>query len=70
MAKTEKEQTGADASAANSEQAAGDSPLVQVRVTKTGTNISGMTYLAGIKVYVTSAQATALEQAKAACRVF
>ena len=44
--------------------------LVKVRVTRTGTNISGMTYLAGVVVNVTPDQAAALEQAKAGCRVF
>lgn len=71
MAKTEKEQT-APASAAGeagtSEQA--KPQLVKVRVTKTGTNISGMTYLAGSVVNVTPAQAAALEQAKAGYQVF
>ena len=56
MAKTEKEQTAPQ--------------LVKVRVTRTGTNISGMTYLAGVVVNVTPDQAAALEQAKAGCRVF
>lgn len=71
MAKTEKEQM-APASAAGeagaSEQA--KPKLVQVRVTKTGTNISGMTYLAGSKVNVTPDQAAALEKAKAGAQVF
>lgn len=71
MAKTEKEQTApADAAgeAGTSEQA--EPKLVQVRVTKTGTNISGMTYLAGVLVNVTPDQAAALEKAKAGAQVF
>lgn len=72
MAKTEKEQT-APASAAGeagtSEQAK-PQQLVKVRVTKTGTNISGMTYLAGVLVNVTPDQAAALERAKAGAQVF
>lgn len=72
MAKTEKEQT-APASAAgeagNSEQAK-PQQLVKVRVTKTGTNISGMTYLAGVVVNVTPDQAEAIEKAKAGAQVF
>jgi len=71
MAKTEKEQT-APASAAGeagtSEQA--KPQLVKVRVTKTGTNISGMTYLAGELVNVTPDQAAALDKAKAGAQVF
>ncbi|MBS5508901.1 MAG: hypothetical protein KHX31_09715 [Akkermansia sp.] len=74
MAKTEKEQT-APASAAGeagtSEQAIQAKPkLVKVRVTKTGTNISGMTYLAGMVVNVTPDQAEAIEKAKAGDQVF
>jgi len=71
MAKTEKEQT-APASAAGeagtSEQA--KPQLVKVRVTKTGTNISGMTYLAGVVVNVTPDQAEAIEKSKAGAQVF
>lgn len=72
MAKTEKEQT-APASAAGeagtSEQAK-PQRLVKVRVTKTGTNIDGMTYLAGVVVNVTPDQAEAIEKAKAGAQVF
>lgn len=71
MAKTEKEQT-APASAAGEAGVSGQArpQLVKVRVTRTGTNIDGMTYLAGVVVNVTPDQAVALEQAKAGCRVF
>lgn len=72
MAKTEKEQT-APASAAGEAGSSGQATpqrLVKVRVTKTGTNISGMTYLAGVVVNVTPDQAAALERAKAGCQVF
>lgn len=72
MAKTEKEQT-APASAAGEADSSGQAKpqqLVKVRVTKTGTNISGMTYLAGVVVNVTPDQAAELERAKAGCQVF
>ncbi|QHV62000.1 hypothetical protein DMI77_00790 [Akkermansia muciniphila] len=71
MAKTEKEQT-APASAAGEAGASekAKQQLVKVRVIKTGTNISGMTYLAGVVVNVTPDQAEAIEKAKAGCQVF
>lgn len=72
MAKTEKEQTAPASAAgeAGSSEQATPPRLVKVRVTKTGTNISGMTYLAGVLVNVTPDQAAALEKAKAGCQVF
>lgn len=72
MAKTEKEQTAPASAAgeAGANEQARPQRLVKVRVTRTGTNISGMTYLAGVVVNVTPDQAAALEQAKAGCRVF
>lgn len=72
MAKTEKEQTAPASAAgeAGSNEQATPQRLVKVRVTKTGTNISGMTYLAGMIVNVTPDQAAALERAKAGCQVF
>ena len=72
MAKTEKEQTAPASAAgeAGANEQARPQQLVKVRVTRPGTNISGMTYLAGVVVNVTPDQAAALEQAKAGCRVF
>jgi len=72
MAKTEKEQTAPASAAgeASASEQARPQRLVKVRVTRTGTNIGGMTYLAGVVVNVTPDQAAALEQAKAGCRVF
>ena len=72
MAKTEKEQTAPASAAgeAGANEQATPQQLVKVRVTRTGTNIDGMTYLAGVVVNVTPGQAAALEQAKAGCRVF
>ena len=71
MAKTEKEQTAPASAAGEAGVSSQAKPqLVKVRVTRTGTNISGMTYLAGVVVNVTPDQAPALEQAKAGCRVF
>ena len=71
MAKTEKEQTAPASAAGEAGVSSQAKPqLVKVRVTRTGTIISGMTYLAGVVVNVTPDQAAALEQAKAGCRVF
>ena len=65
MAKATEQTAPADAEGKEKQEAA-----VKVRILQTGTEIDGWRYAAGALVTVPASTATALEEAKAAKRVF